>query len=73
MIFDSRVTTVAEAPSMTPRMKHIALKYHFFRSHVANGSNSIAFIKSCEQIADILTKPISGELFIYLRDRIMGW
>ena len=65
--------TVAKAPTMTPRTKHIALKFHFFRSFIANGSISIHYIKSTEQVADILTKPLSGELFTYLRDRIMGW
>jgi hypothetical protein len=26
--------TLANVPRMTPRSKHIAVKYHFFRSHV---------------------------------------
>lgn len=64
---------VAKAPSMTLRTKHITLKFHFFRSFIANGSISIHYIKSTEQVADILTKPLSGELFSCLRDRIMGW
>ncbi len=65
--------TVAKAPSMTPRTKHLALKYHFFRAFIKNGSISIHYITSAEQTADILTKPLSGELFCYLRDKIMGW
>ncbi len=65
--------TVAKAPSMTPRTKHIALKYHFFRAHVKSGLISINYVKTTEQLADILTKPLSGELFEYLRNRIMGW
>jgi hypothetical protein len=64
---------VAKAPNMTPRTKHIALKYHFFRSHVASGKINIVPISTTEQTADILTKPLSGELFIYLRNKIMGW
>ena len=64
---------VATAPSMTPRTKHIALKYHFFRSHVKSGKVTILPISTTEQRADILTKPLSGELFVYLRNKIMGW
>ena len=64
---------VATAPIMTPRTKHIALKYHFFRSHVKSGRVTILPISTTEQRADILTKPLSGELFVYLRNKIMGW
>ena len=64
---------VATAPNMTPRTKYIALKYHFFRSHVKSGRITIHPISTTEQTADILTKPLSGDLFIYLRNKIMGW
>ena len=65
--------TVAKAPSMTPRTKHIALKYHHFRSFVKSGKIVIHSIGTTEQTADILTKPLSGELFVYLRKKMMGW
>ena len=65
--------SVAKAPSMTPRTKHIALKYHHFRSFVKSGAIDIRSIGTTEQTADILTKPLSGELFIYLRKKMMGW
>jgi hypothetical protein len=29
--------TLANVPRLTPRSKHIAVKYHFFRQHVKNG------------------------------------
>lgn len=64
---------VAKAPSMTPRTKHIALKYHHFRTFVQNGTVEISAIGTKEQIADILTKPISGEQFRYLRSKLIGW
>ena len=32
---------LANAPKMRPRSKHIALKYHQFRSHVASGDIKI--------------------------------
>ena len=64
---------VANAPNMTPRTKHIALKYHFFRSHIKSGRIKILPIPTTEQRADILTKPLSGDLFVYLRNKIMGW
>ena len=58
---------------MTPRTKHIALKYHHFRSFVKTGEIVINYIKTTEQTADILTKPLCVEMFIYLRKKMMGW
>lgn len=65
--------TAAKALSMKPRTKHIALKYHHFRSFVKSGEIEISYIKTTEQTADILTKPLSVEMFIYLHKKMMGW
>ena len=56
---------------MTPQTKHIALKYHFFRSHVKLGKVTILPISTTEQRADILTKSLPKQQRIYLRERIM--
>ena len=64
---------VAESPKFTPRTKHIAIKYHHFRSFVKNKSINISHIGTKEQIADIFTKPLEGALFIYLRKKLSGW
>ena len=64
---------VAKAPTMTPRTKHIALKYHHFRSFVKTGEIVINYIKTTEQTADIITKPLCVEMCIYLHKKMMGW
>ena len=65
--------TVAKSPKFTPRTKHIAIKYHHFRSFVADGSIVINPIDTSEQLADILTKPLGYKSFSYLRKQLMGW
>ena len=65
--------TVATSPKFTPRTKHIAIKYHHFRSFVADGSIDTNPIDTSEQLADTLTKPLSPKAFKYLRKKIMGW
>ena len=65
--------TVATAPKFTPRTKHIAIKYHHFRSFVSNGSIVINPIDTSEQLADILTKPLQAKSFCYLRGKLQGW
>ena len=64
---------LATAPKIRPRTKHIAVKYHHFRSHVQNGSIKIKAIDTTQQQADLLTKPLPLQAFVYLRKLIMGW
>jgi hypothetical protein len=64
---------VAESPKFTPCTKHIAIKYHHFRKHVADGTVTIHHIDTKQQIADIFTKPLDEGLFNSLRHMLMGW
>ena len=65
--------TMATASKFSPRTKHIALKYHHFRSYVKNGTIQITYCRMTEQKADILTKPLSDDLFFKLRYMLCGW
>jgi len=62
---------------MTPRSKHISIKYHWFRSYVTpdSGPKSLDVVKvdSKDQIADIFTKGVGPALFHPLRKMLMGW
>ena len=64
---------VATSPKFTLRTKHIAIKYHHFRSFVQNETITIHSIGTKEQLADILTKPLIESSFRYLRQKLMGW
>ena len=63
-----------EPPRYTPRSKHYALKYHWFREHVYNDDCiSLNKIDTKMQLADLLTKSLSGDRFVELRKLLMGW
>lgn len=64
---------VAESARLTPRTKHIAIKYHHFRSIVKSGQVKIHPINTREQIADIFTKPLDERQFKYLRSLFLHW
>ena len=70
---NSAALTLANSPQMTPRSKHIALRYHFFRSEVASGNIKVVAISTAEQIADVFTKGVTFQKFEYLREKLMGW
>ena len=62
-----------EPPRMTPRSKHYAIKYHWFRTQLKSNNISIAPIDSADQNADFLTKGLRHTLFAANRFRVMGW
>ena len=64
---------MATGVKFPPRTKHIALKYHHFRSNVKSGRVEITYTPTHEQLADILTKPLSNEMFFTLRYMLCGW
>ena len=64
---------LATVPRMTPRSKHIAVPYHFFREHVAKGTIQIFKVASDRNKADLFTKGLERVKFQSLRALLMGW
>jgi hypothetical protein len=50
--------------------KHIEVKYHLVREFAKNGRMKVEFIRSEEQLDDILTKPLGRVKFLKLRTKI---
>ena len=65
--------TMAKEEKYRPRTKHIALKYHHFRSFVRDKKIAILPIDTKEQIADQFTKALDIQTFQRLRYKLMGW
>jgi hypothetical protein len=62
-----------EPPRVTPKTKHFAVKYHWFRSELKPNKIEIVGVSSEEQVADILTKALRREKFRETRKLISGW
>jgi hypothetical protein len=64
-----------EPRRMTPRSKHYAIKYHWFREKVEDKANKIELVKidTKNQLGDIFTKGLTKDSFEYLRRLLMGW
>ena len=48
--------------------KHIDAKYNFIREFINNDEIVLQHCRSQEQFADIFTKPLASESFVYLRN-----
>ena len=64
---------LAKCPRLRPRTKHIGIKYHHFRSKVADSTVKVLPIDTKDQIADIFTKALPKEQFRFLRKLLLGW
>ena len=53
-----------------PRTKHLVVCLFHFRDHIEKGLISIEHVPSCDQLADIFTKPLPCHQFRYLCDQI---
>jgi hypothetical protein len=59
---------LAEDHMWHPQVKHIRVKYHSIRELVTNGELTVTRVRSCDNIADILTKALARPDFLRLRD-----
>ena len=64
---------LAISPKLTPRTRHIAVKYHFFKIHIKPGEIEIVKVDTKAQKADIFTKGLTSDTFESIRRILMGW
>ena len=72
VIFEDNQSAIgmSEHQSYHGRTKHVDIKYHFIREQVAANRVRLRYCKSCDMIADILTKALCGPQFKKLRARM---
>ena len=69
----STMSLVKNCKSNSERTKHISTRFYFIKDRVDNFEIKIEHMRTTEMIADILTKPITGALFLKLRELLMNW
>ena len=76
---NSGCISTAMSPKLSPRTKHIAVKWHLFKSHISDNTEGcerpviLEKIASEYQIADIFTKGLGVTKFQTLRLLLCGW
>ncbi len=63
---NNTVSCLAEDHIWHPQVKHIWVKYHSVHELVMNSELSITRVWSCNNIANILTKPLARPDFLHL-------
>jgi len=58
--------------SSSKRTKHIEIRYYYVADRIANGDLTVVWCPTDKMIADFLTKPLQGKMFIKFRDVLIG-
>ena len=72
----AKILATVDPPRLTPRSKSLAIRYHWFRSHlgVKDGKGIVVQdVASALNKADFLTKGLPPELFTANRLAVCGW
>lgn len=62
--------SLSKNPTSHGRSKHIETRFHYLRDQVNKEKLKVEYCCLFDQLADILTKPLKGERFKMLRDKI---
>ena len=57
-------------PVFHDKSKHIKIRYHYVCDMVHKGAVKLKYVPTEEQVADVLTKPLSRVKFEYFRDKL---
>ena len=64
---NTSVISLSKNPVQHSKLKHIPIKYHYLRDQAANKNMKLEYVLPQEHIAYIFTKPLSRDVFEYLR------
>jgi hypothetical protein len=54
------------------KTKHLEIRYYFAKSRVDNGDIALVYKPTEHMIADVMTKPLHGKVFMRFVDQILG-
>ena len=57
-------------PMFLDNSKHIEIRYFYIRDMEQKGAIKLQYVSTDEQVADVLTKPLSQVKFEYFRDKL---
>jgi hypothetical protein len=68
----STIQLIKNGQSNTERTRHIAIRYFFIKDRITSGEIQVLYKPTLEMTADIMTKPLTGNLFKKLRDQLLN-
>ena len=76
VLYQDNMSTIAmlkNGRASSDRTRHINIRYFFVKDRVDAGEIRVEYKPTEQMIADILTKPVQGSLFLKLRAWLLNW
>jgi hypothetical protein len=67
---NTSIISLSNNPSHHSKSKHIPIKYHYLRDQAENKNIKLEYVPTQEQVADIFKKPLSRDVFEYLKKKL---
>lgn len=67
---NSSSVALAANPVLHARVKHVELVLHFMCDMVLNGKLQVNYVPGHDQVAGVLTKPLTASAFSIFRDQL---
>lgn len=68
----STIALINNGHSSNERSRHINIKFFFVSDRAEKGEISIKYMPTNDMLADMLTKPLQGDKFRQMRDKVLG-
>ena len=69
----STISMVKKGKSTSERTRHIDIRFFFMHDLIMRKKMIVDYLSTDQMIADILTKPLQGELFRRFRELLLNW
>ncbi len=69
----SAIALAAKGKSTSDRTRHIHIRYFFVKDRVDAGEIAVEYKPTKLMLADLLTKPLQGDLFRAMRKELLNW
>ena len=69
----STISLIKNGKSNNEKTRHIAIRFFFVSDRVKSNEIKVEYMATGQMLADILTKPLQGNLFKRLRNQLLNW
>ena len=69
----STIALAEKGRSTSERTRHISIRYFFVKDRIDSGEIKVEYTPTTNMLADVLTKPLQGELFRAMRKQLLNW
>ena len=68
----STITMAEKGRSTSDKTRHINIRYFFVKHYMDSNELKIEYLPTEEMVADVLTKPLQGDLFKRMRNKLLN-